>query len=189
MFGNFWKLFSAWDVSYSMNLRTALTTTAALIALTSIVHADSKRTAEYYLSDPLNHQNKEVTLDVSFVKPVHWVSPFAGVAFFRAMTTDRTDRKRGGGILVAVPATEAAKFAKKYGTDFDGRTDKTTLRGDFIAGGGTKNRKMWMLDTTGKLTEIMAAQKKNFPDEAFEDGTGPGPKGPRGFGKRSGGIR
>src|SRR5690606_7194683 len=102
-------------------LRTTCTVALALLALVSTSHAESKRTAEYILSDPAAYQNKEVTLDVAFVKPVHWVSPFAGMAFFQAMTIDRTDKKMGGVILVAIPAVDAAKFAKKYGTDFDGR--------------------------------------------------------------------
>jgi len=172
-----------------MNLKTTLTAAVALVALVSISHAESKRTAEYILSDPTAYQNKEVTLDVSFVKPVHWVSPFAGIAFFHAMTIDRTDKKPGGGILVAIPAVDSAKFAKKYGTDFDGRYDKDTLRGELIAGGGQRHRKMWLIDTTGKLSELMAKSKKDLPEDALDSDMGGGPKGGKGPGGRRGGPR
>lgn len=172
-----------------MNLRTTLTAAVALVALVSTSHAESKRIAEYILSDPTTYENKEVTLDVAFVKPVHWVSPYAGIAFFRAMTIDRTDKKPGGGILVAVPAVDAAKFAKKYGTDFDGRYDKETLRGIFLAAGSGRHRKIWLVDTTGKLSEMIAAQKKDFPEEALNDDLGGGPKGGKGFGGHRGGSR
>jgi hypothetical protein len=83
--------------------------------------ADSKRTAEYLLSSPLTHEGKAVTVDVAAVKPVQWKSPLPELTFFHALTMDRIDRKPGGGILVAVPTAEAASFAKKYGTDFEGR--------------------------------------------------------------------
>lgn len=172
-----------------MNLRITLTAAATLVALVSISHAESKRTVEYILSDLVAYQNKEVTLDVAFVKPVHWVSPYAGLAFFHAMTIDRTDKKSGGGILVAVPAVDSAKFAKKYGTDFDGRSDKDTLRGELLAAGSAGHRKIWVLDTTGKLSEMMAAQKKDFPEEAMNSDLGGGPKGGKGFGGRRGGPR
>lgn len=180
------KLFSVLAVSYFMNLRTTFTTVAAMVALTSISHAESKRTAEYILSDPMTYQNKEVTLDVAFVKPVHWVSPYAGFAFFHAITIDRTDKKPGGAILVAVPIGDSAKFAKKFGTDFDGRNDKDTLRGEFLAAGSARHRQIWLVDTTGKLAEVMAAQKKDFPEESMEGDLGGGPKGGKGFGGHRG---
>jgi hypothetical protein len=171
-----------------MNLRTTLAA-AALITLTSFAHAESKRVAEFLLSDPNAYEGKEVTLDVSFVQPVRWVSPFPEIAFFQAMTIDRTDKKGGGGILVAVPAEASAKFAKKYGTDFDGRYDKDTLRGVFIAAGGGRHRKIWMVDTTGKLLELMATRKKDLPEGAQGDDSLGGAKGSKGKGHGHGGPR
>lgn len=163
---------------------------ASLLALGfSNLWADSKRTAEFILSDPKTYEGQQVTLDVALVKPVHWVSPLPDFAFFHALTIDRTDGRPGGGILVAIPASESASFAKKYGTDFEGRNDKTTLRGAFIAiGGGHRPGKIWIVDTTGELENKMREMKKEFPEEAFggEEGSGPGPRGPGGPGGRPG---
>ncbi len=125
--------------------------------------ADSKRTAEYLLSSPLSFEGKSVTLDVAMVKPARWKSPIAEVTFFHAMTMDRVDRKPGGDILVAVPTAEAASFAKKYGTDFEGRFDSDSLKGMLMAAGP---RKVWMIDTTGQLQKLMAEHKVMLPDEA-----------------------
>lgn len=132
-------------------------------SLTASPAGDSKRTAEYLLSSPLSYEGKTVTLDVAMVQPVRWKSPFAEVTFFHAMTMDRVDRKPGGGILVAVPTADAASFAKKYGTDFEGRFDSDQLKGLFMASGP---RKIWVIDTTGHLEKLMAERKVMLPDEA-----------------------
>ncbi len=125
--------------------------------------ADSKRTAEYLLSSPLSHEGKTVTLDVAMVRPARWKSPFVEVTFFHAMTMDRMDRKPGGEILVAVPTAGAASFAKKYGTDFEGRFESDSLKGLFMASGP---RRIWVIDTTGQLEKLMADRKAALPDEA-----------------------
>lgn len=155
--------------------------TALLFAGASALHAgDSKRTAEYILTTPTEFEGKEVTLDVAFVKPVHWKSPAPELAFFHALTMDRSDNRPGGGIMVAIPAADAAKFAKKFGTDFDGRNDMDTLRGTLIAAPGKGPRpRVWLIDTTGKVAELVK-QNKLAIDEDEEGGVpnGPGPRGP-----------
>ena len=125
--------------------------------------ADSKRTAEYLLSSPQTYENKAVTVDVAAVKPANWKSPFPELAFFHAMTLDRMDHKPGGAILVAVPAADSASFAKKYGTDFEGRFESDPLKGQFLAAGP---RKIWVIDMSGKLAGLLAERKAMWPDEA-----------------------
>jgi hypothetical protein len=162
----------------------SLTSLAVTLVLVSTVaaSADSKRTAEFLLSDPKAYQDKEVTLDVAMVKPVRWISPLPEIAFFHALTIDRSDKKPGGGILVAVPSGDSAKFAKKYGTDFDGRNSSTPLRGAFIAVGGHegKRRGVWVVDTTGRLDLLIKERKAFLPDDAADEQKGEGrPRGPR----------
>jgi hypothetical protein len=154
----------------------------AAFGLSCTAHAESKRTAEYLLISPSEHLNKDVTVDVAMVKPVHWVSPAPGLAFFRAMTIDRSDRKAGGEILVAVSADEAASFARKYGTDFEGRGDSDMLKGTFLSvtrANGPEQGGLWIIDTTGKVSRLVAEKKLALPAEGRPPGGGPGPRGPR----------
>lgn len=157
-----------------------LVLTAATVPL--LRASDSKRTAEYIFTSPTDFEGKQVTLDVSFVKPVPWKSPVSELAFFHAMTIDRQDYKPGGVILVAVPATESGKFAKKYGLDFEGRHESTQLKGTLIAAPGHEGPQVWILDTTeGKVGELVKARKLALQDEGGEmgpGGRGPGPGGP-----------
>lgn len=148
--------------------------TVLLASAPTLLHAaDSKRTAEYLLTTPSEFEGKEVTLDVSFVKPVHWKSPVPELAFFHALTMDRRDDKPGGEILVVVPSADAAKFAKKYGTDFKGRNSMTTLRGVLISTtGGRRHMGIWLVDTTGKVADLVEQNKLAI--ENGERGGGPG---------------
>lgn len=155
---------------------------AIVLLSTTLVSADSKRTAEFLLSDPKAYQDQSITLDVAMVKPVRWISPLPEIAFFHALTIDRRDKKPGGGILVAVPSGESAQFAKKYGTDFERRNSSTTLRGTFIAAGGRGpgHRAVWVIDTTGKLDSLLKERKAALPDDAGADSKGKErPRGPR----------
>ncbi len=148
-----------------------ITLTIVLLAATSPLRAESKHTAEYFLTTPQEFVNQIVSLDVAFVKPVHWVSPNPDFQFFHAMTIDRTDKKPGGGILVAVKAADASSFARKYGTDFEGRNDTTTLKGIFLAGGGAKGRmKVYLVDTTGELKALFDAGEFALPAESADGG-------------------
>lgn len=148
-----------------------------LVATIPLLQAsDSKRTAEYIFTTPTDFEGKEVTLDVSFVKPVPWKSPVAELAFYHAMTIDRQDYKPGGTILVAVAATDSAKFAKKYGLDFEGRRNSNQLKGTLVASPGREGPKVWILDTTGKVADLIKAKKLQIQDD--EGGGGGGPGGP-----------
>ncbi|MEI6279797.1 MAG: hypothetical protein WCQ16_10530 [Verrucomicrobiae bacterium] len=164
-----------------MNIRTLLLP-VLLVALAPLLHAsDSKRTADYLLITPTAFEGKEVTLDVSFVKPAHWKSPVPELAFFHALTMDRQDRKPGGEILVVVASETAAKFAKKYGTDFEGRNESNSLKGIFLsAPGGNHRGKAWLVDTTGKVADLIKQHKLLIEDDGGGLGAGGGgrPGGP-----------
>lgn len=138
---------------------------AAVLGFSSTGYADSKRTAEYLLTSPSSHKDTDVTVDVALVKPVNWVSPVADTSFFRVVTLDRSDRKFGGEILVAVPSGEAERFAKKYGTDFEGRYESDSLKGTFLSAGRKDGGNFWLIDTTGKLKDAIAAKKLELPNE------------------------
>jgi hypothetical protein len=178
------KLF--WGGRVISRMKASLTLIGSCILMSAVmVHAQSKRTAEFILSNPGEYQGKEVTLDVAMVQPVKWVSPLTDYAFFHAMTFDRRDDKFGGGILVAVPSGESASFAKKYGTNFEGRNNSRTMRGTLVAAGGGKHRGagIWTIDTTGNLLADIEAKKAEMPGEAFANG-GAGPGRPGGPGPR-----
>jgi hypothetical protein len=155
-----------------------------LAAVAPMLHAsESKRTAEYILTTPADFEGKEVTLDVSFVKPVHWKSPNPELAFFHAMTLDRLNHKPGGEMLVAIPSTDAAKFAKKFGTSFERRNESDSLQATLVAApGGRMHAKVWILDTTGKVAEMVKQNQLSIVEEEGGGGRGPGGPGPRGPG-------
>lgn len=135
--------------------------------------AESKRTAEYIIANSADYEGKEVTLDVAFVKPAQSKSPVPELAFYHAMTIDRRDRKMGGRILVAIPAKESGAFAKKYGMDFDGRGDSDILRGTFMSAPvralpRKKRGGVWLIDTTGKVAELVRSKKLQLDDASPE---------------------
>ncbi len=151
-----------------------------LAAVAPLLHAgDSKRTAEYILTTPTDFEGKEVTLDVAFVKPVHWKSRNPELAFFHVMTLDRRDRKPGGEILVAISSADSSKFAKKYGMDFEGRTESNPFSGVLVAApGGKMQGKIWLVDSTGKIADLVKQNKLVIEDEGPGGPGGPGPRGP-----------
>lgn len=154
-----------------------------LAAVSPLLQAgDSKRTAEYLYTTPSDFEGKDVTVDVAFVKPTPWKSPIPELAFFHALTVDREDYKFGGGILVAVPAADSAKFAKKYGTDFEGRRESNSLKGTFIAAPGRGGPRVWMIDLSGKASELIKERKLELQDEGGDFQPGPGFGGPGGPG-------
>jgi len=189
-----------------MKTRLLLTAGLAVLGSTALSRAESKRTADYLLTTPFNFEGKDVTVDVAFVKPVHWVCPIPGVSFFHAVTIDRSDYRSGGVILVAIPTDRAAAFAKKYGTD--PKRDADTLKGTFLAVGGRRpgpppaaepateapagpkrGKKIWIIDTTGKLQKLGAENSLEIPEEVVSEGIIP-PGGPGGPGNRRGpGLR
>lgn len=155
-----------------------------LLAATAPLRAESKHTAEYFLTTPGQFVDQTISLDVAFVKPVHWVSPNADFQFFHAMTIDRTDKKPGGEILVAVKTTDAAAFARKYGTDFDGKNDSNPLKGQFLAGGEKGRMRVYLVDATGELKSLIESGDLQLPAPPEGDGgERGGPRPPRGQGQ------
>ena len=160
-----------------------------IAAASPLVQAsESKRTADYFLTTPADFEGKDVTLDVAFVKPMHRKSPAAELAFFHVMTINRIDYKPGGMIVVAIASDDAAKFAKKFGTDFQGRTSSHSLTGTLTAIGGNgpdhQGGKIWIVDTTGKAAALLKDKKLEGFEGDGMDGGGPGPHrfGPKGRG-------
>jgi len=151
-----------------------------LAASPALLHAsDSKRTADYILTTPSEFEGKEVTLDVALVKPLNRKSQVEEIAFFHAATIDRQNHKGGGDILVVVLASEASDFAKKYGTNFEGRNQMTTLRGTLVASPRGPHGQVWMVDTTGKAAALIKENKLDVDGgDGGPHGPGPGP-GPR----------
>jgi len=127
-----------------------------MMVLTPVLYgSESNRTANYFLTSPTNFDGKSITVDVAFVRPQSWKSPYPEYAFFVAITHDRLTRKTGGPILVMVDATEAQNFAKKYGTEFKGRNFSTALQGTFgTCPAGVRRNDSWMIDTTGKAGSL-----------------------------------
>jgi hypothetical protein len=163
-------------------MKTNVLPVVALLALLAPIPPAnaSERTADHVLTTPSEYEGNQVDLDVAFVRPVNWKSPVEELAFFHAMTMDRSDLKPAGAILVAIPVAEAAAFAKKYGTDYEGRYDKDTLTGTLLASPGHGRRgKIWFVDTTGKGAEMIRQNKISLADDG-----GPGPRErPRGQGQ------
>ena len=95
------------------------------------------------------------------------------------MTMNRIDYKPGGMIMVAIPSDDAGKFAKKYGTDFQGRNLTHPLTGTLIAAGGhgpDQGGRMWLVDTTGKAAALIKDKKlEGMEDGGPENGPGKGP--------------
>lgn len=153
------------------NVKTKFLPLILAAACATSAFAQSKRTAEYILSNPAAYEGKAVTLDVSMVKPVHWKSPLPEFQFFHALTLDRQARQPGGAILVAIPASESSSFAKKYGMNFEGRHNSTTLRGTLVAAArpGPRHLRIFLVDTTGNLLTSIEKAKAELPEEAFAD--------------------
>jgi hypothetical protein len=145
-----------------MKYKSLLVVTLAFASV-SVGFADSKRTADYLRINPASHVDKKVTVDVTMVKPVSWKSPVDGISFFHASTLDRTDKKFGGVILVAVPSDEAEKFAKKYGTEYEGKNSRSALEGTFTLVSGNGPSGLWIIDTTGKIPQLVADKKLVIP--------------------------
>ena len=151
------------------------------IAGSSIIPAlaADDRTASGILSDPYTYENKPVTLDVAVVRPVHFQSPLPQLAFFRAMTMDRSSRKPSGEIMVVVAADQSEKFAKKYGTEFT-RFQSTPLKGTLLASPGREEGrgKVWLIDTTGQAAELIQQKKLAISDDGNGGPGGPHKRGP-----------
>lgn len=143
----------------------SLLTLSACLA-TPLHAADSKHTAKYIITNSAEYEGKEVSLDVAFLRPVHWKSPNSEISFFRASTKERGG-KEGGFILVAIRAADSEKFSRKYGLN-ESRRDTDTLKGvlrSARARGAKRGNGVWVLDTTGRLQDLLKDGKFELPDE------------------------
>jgi len=105
-------------------------------------------------------------LDVAFLRPVRWKSPNPEIAFFLAVTKDRTNGHAGGSILVSIPAAEVEKFCRKYGL-IESKKNTDTLKGVFMSAKvrtGKRGNGIWVLDTTGRLQDLFKTGNFEFPD-------------------------
>ena len=134
----------------------SLLTLSACLA-SPLYAADSKHTAKYILNNSAQYEGKEVSLDVAFLELVHWKSPDPKIGFVRARTKDRINGSDGGFILVAIPASDAEKFTRKYGLSTS-RRDTDTLRGVLNSArvrGAKRGNGVWVLDTTRHLQDLL----------------------------------
>lgn len=145
-----------------------------IAAVCSVTAEASDRTANDILATPQKYENQEVTLDVAFLKPVHWKSPLPELAFFHALTMDRQSKRPGGGILTAVAADEVETMVKRYGSTYDGRQTRS-LKGTLLLIPGKRGSGLWILDTTGKAAELIKAQRLNTLENLENSNTNPGP--------------
>jgi len=160
----------------------------ATLAFACAAHAaESKKTADYYLTTPADFAGKSISLDVVFVKPVHFQSPIPDISFFHVVTIDKRERRPGGEILAAVATDQASAFASRYGTNFSD-TQSKSLQGTLLSSPtrGPEHRGIWFVDTTGKLAELISSKKIEFDPEAAAQG---GQGGPGGGGPGPGGMR
>jgi hypothetical protein len=165
--------------------------------------ARNPNSVNYYLTTPEQFKGGIIVLDIVAVQPVNWKSPIPEITFFRAMSWDSIERAPGGDILVAVPAGEATRFVKKYGTTPRGN-DPDKLKGVLLtppggprpdmkerpAGlakgegdrpkhpqhrpGGPGGPQMWMVDYEGMCKGIIAEHQEEMKKLHNEDGPGPG---------------
>jgi len=77
---------------------------------------------------------------------------------------------------------DSVKFAKKYGTNFEGRNESNSLKGLFMTAPGSEKRgKVWMVDTTGKVADLVAQNKLVIEENPGGGGrSGPGARPPHG---------
>jgi hypothetical protein len=135
-------------------------------------HAGHPDTADYYLSFAERYLNTEIDLDVNFVKPVHWVSPDPEIAFFRAATYDKKEKRMGGAILVILPSTAKEKFVKKYELNPE-RRDSDRMEGVLRTLPARKHPrgKVYILDYEGLSWETLQerVKKLSLDEETGED--------------------
>ncbi len=147
--------------------------TFAGVFASATLHADP-RTANGVLAEAKEFINKEVRLDLAFLRPVRWASPVPGVAFFHAMTYDKRNTAPGGEILLAAPEDQSAALAKKYGVTLESRRPATTsLRATLRSTSTDENRGIYYLDLTdGKFSTALKEKGDEIRQRLLGPGTG-----------------
>jgi len=94
------------------------------------LHANSSRSASFYLNAPEKYENEKITLYVTSVTRQGAIEDFEGVVYSAyTMSRDEDDTSY---ISVLVPKDKAESFARKYGSDFkyqNGKIRKLPMRG------------------------------------------------------------
>ena len=137
-----------------------LTLTLALTA------SAAEKTANEILATPEKYEGKPVPLEVAFLRPARWKSPFEDTGFAFAMTADSRGKEHGGEILIAFPEIEREALMKKYGVTRDLRGKKLstkTLKGTLTSSSEDGQKGVWFIDLTeGKILEELAKKNEQF---------------------------
>ena len=111
-----------------MKLFLTLATILAIAA--GSLHANSSRSASFYLNTPEKYEGQKITVYAAFVNRRAAVDNLNGV-LFSAYTMSRNGDDTSY-IEVLVPKEKAESFARRYGTDFkyqNGEPRKLSMRG------------------------------------------------------------
>jgi hypothetical protein len=90
----------------------------ALIASTAFALGQSKD-ATNYLNEPEKYEGKKIILPCAYVSRSSHQPKDSQNVMFGALTSTKGANGKSGGIKVAVPASEASAFIKKYGLTVD----------------------------------------------------------------------
>lgn len=103
---------------------------ATLVLAAGHLHANSSRSASFYLNTPEKYEGQKITLYVAEVDRQAALDGFDGV-LFSAYTMTR-DGDESSFIDVLVPKDKADSFARRYGSDFkwvNGKPRLLSMRG------------------------------------------------------------
>lgn len=111
-------------------MKLILILTAILATAAGSLHANSSRSASFYLNTPEKYEGQKITVYAAFVNRRAAVEDLNGV-LFSAYTMSRNGDDTSY-IEVLVPKDKVEAFARRYGTDFkyqNGEPRKLSLRG------------------------------------------------------------
>lgn len=149
----------------------------ALLALSSAMAANkpSSTSAEFYKLHPEMYADKEVTLEVCFLRAFDRKSPIPELRFFHAVTFDSKNNVPGGVITLAVPTETVDKMVKKYGSFPEGgrrwNWESEKLKGVFRIG----VHGHYYIDVSGNAATLLNG--RDIPDEPVPEVPGRGGPG------------
>ena len=111
-------------------MKLFLTLATILVIAAGSLHANSSRSASFYLNTPEKYEGQKITVYAAFVNRRAAVDNLNGV-LFSAYTMSRNGDDTSY-IEVLVPKEKAESFARRYGTDFkyqNGEPRKLSMRG------------------------------------------------------------
>lgn len=103
-------------------MKLFLTLASILAIAAGSLHANSSRSASFYLNAPEKYEGKKITLWAAYVNRQGAIDDFDGV-IYSAYTMSRDDDDTAY-IDVLVPKDKTESFARKYGGDFKYQNDK-----------------------------------------------------------------